>query len=54
MSNNKQLTAMQEHLDWLKEQLQQCIDDGYSESWIYAYQRAITNAESIIKKYNNE
>lgn len=41
---------MQEHIAWLKEQLQQCIDDGYSSSWIYAYQLAIDNAESMLKK----
>jgi len=48
--DNKQQTAMQEHIAWLKEQLQQCIDDGYSSSWIYAYQLAIDNAESMLKK----
>ena len=39
---------MQEHIAWLKKQLQQCIDDGYSSSWIYAYQLAIDNAESML------
>ncbi len=48
MTNNKQQTAVQEHIAWLKEQLQQCIDDGYSSSWIYAYQLAIDNAESML------
>jgi len=48
MTNNKQQTAMQEHIAWLKQQLQQCIDDGYSSSWIYAYQLAIDNAESML------
>jgi hypothetical protein len=48
MTNNKQQTAVQEHIEWLKEQLQQCIDDGYSSSWIYAYQLAIDNAESML------
>jgi len=46
--DNKQQTAMQEHIAWLKKQLQQCIDDGYSSSWIYAYQLAIDNAESML------
>jgi hypothetical protein len=50
MTNNKQQTAMQEHIAWLKKQLQQCIDDGYSSSWIYAYQLAIDNAESMLDK----
>jgi len=50
MTNNKQQTAVQEHIEWLKEQLQQCIDDGYSSSWIYAYKLAIDNAESLLKK----
>jgi hypothetical protein len=50
MTNNKQQTALQEHIEWLKKQLQQCIDDGYSSSWIYAYQLAIDNAESMLKK----
>jgi hypothetical protein len=48
MVNNKQQTAVQEHIEWLKEQLQQCIDDGYSSSWIYAYQLAIGNAELML------
>ena len=50
MSNNKQQTAVQEHIARLKEQLQQCIDDGFSESWIFAYKRAIKHAESMLKK----
>jgi hypothetical protein len=50
MTNNKQQTAVQEHIEWLKEQLQQCIDDGYSSSWIYAYKLAISNAESMLEK----
>lgn len=41
---------MQEHIAWLKEQLQECIDEGYSESWIYAYQLAIDNAESMLEE----
>ena len=54
MSNNKQTTALNEHLEWLKKELQTVIDDGESIIWIYAYQLAIKNAESIIKKYKNE
>jgi hypothetical protein len=54
MSNDKQLNALSQHLEWLKEQLQQGIDDGYSETWIFAYQIAIKNAESLIEKYDNE
>jgi hypothetical protein len=50
MTNNKQQTAMQEHIAWLKKQLQECIDEGYSESWIYAYQLAIDNAESMLEE----
>jgi len=50
MTNNKQQTAVQEHIAWLKEQLQQCIDDGYSSSWIYAYKLAIDNAEIMLEK----
>ncbi len=50
MTDNKQQTTMQEHIAWLKKQLQQCIDDGYSSSWIYAYQLAIDNAESMLEK----
>lgn len=41
---------MQEHIAWLKQQLQECIDEGYSESWIYAYQLAIDNAESMLEE----
>jgi hypothetical protein len=57
MTNNKQQTALREHIAWLKKQLQQCIDDGYSSSWIYAYQLAIDNAELMLdveKKQINE
>ena len=50
MTKNKQQTALQDHITWLKEQLQQCIDDGYSSSWIYAYKLAIGNAESMLEK----
>ena len=50
MSNNKQTTALNEHLEWLKEQLQQGIDDRYSETWIFAYQIAIKHAESMLNK----
>jgi hypothetical protein len=50
MTNNKQQTAVQEHIEWLKKQLQQCIDEGYSSSWIYAYELAIDNAESMLEK----
>ena len=45
---------MQEHIAWLKKQLQQCIDDGYSSSWIYAYQLAIDNAESMLGVEKNQ
>lgn len=54
MSNNKQTTALDDHLIWLRKQLQNAIDDGESESWVYAYKRAIKNAESLIEKYENE
>jgi hypothetical protein len=50
MENNKQQTAMQEHIAWLKEQLQEYIDEGYSESWIFAYKRAIRHAESMLEE----
>ena len=50
MTNNKQQTAVQEHIAWLKEQLQECIDKGESESWIFAYKRAIKHAESMLNK----
>ena len=50
MSNNKQTTALNEHLEWLKEQLQHGIDNDYSGTWIFAYQIAIKNAESLIEK----
>ena len=49
-----ELTALNAHLKWLKKELQRVIDDGESESWVYAYKRAIKNAESLIEKYNNE
>ena len=49
-----ELTALNEHLEWLKKELQRVIEDGESESWVYAYKRAIKNAESLIEKYKNE
>jgi hypothetical protein len=50
MTNNKQQTAVQEHITWLKEQLQECIDDGESESWIFAYKRAIKHGVIMLEK----
>ena len=50
MTNNKQQTAVQEHIEWLKEQLQGCIDDGESESWIFAYKRAIKHGVIMLEK----
>jgi hypothetical protein len=50
MTDNKQQTAMQEHIAWLKEQLQECIDEGYSESWISAYKLAIKHAELMLEE----
>ena len=50
MSNNKQTTALNQHLKWLKKELKRVIDDGESLTWIYAYQLAIKNAESLIEK----
>jgi RNase P protein component len=48
MENNKELTAMQEHIAWLKKQIQECIDNGDSISWIYAYEVAIKHAEIML------
>jgi hypothetical protein len=50
MSNNKQTTALNQHLKWLKKELKRVIDDGESLTCIYAYQLAIKNAESLIEK----
>jgi hypothetical protein len=50
MTNNKQQTAVEEHIEWLKEQLQGCIDDGESESWIFAYKRAIKHGVIMLEK----
>ena len=41
---------MQEHIAWLKEQLQECIDEGYSESWISAYKLAMKHAELMLEE----
>ena len=49
MTNNKQQTAVQEHITWLKEQLQECIDEGYSDGWISAYKLAIKHAELMLE-----
>ena len=49
MSNNKKTTALNEHLEWLKKELKRVIDDGESESWVYAYKRAIKNAKSMLE-----
>lgn len=43
-------TAMQEHIDWLKKQLQECEDEGFSESYIYAYKLSLEHAESKLSK----
>jgi hypothetical protein len=40
-------TAMQEHIDWLKKQLQKCLDEGYS---VIAYKLALEHAESKLSK----
>ena len=50
MSNNKQTTALNQHLKWLKKELKRVIDDGESLTCIYAYQLAIKNAEKMLKK----
>jgi hypothetical protein len=49
MTNNKQQTAVQEHIAWLKEQLQECIDEGYSDGWISAYKLAMKHAELMLE-----
>jgi hypothetical protein len=46
----KQQTALQEHITWLKEQLQECIDYSYSDGWISAYQLAIKHAELMLEE----
>jgi hypothetical protein len=51
MNNNKELTALNEHLEWLQKELQKVIDEGESESWVFAYRLSIKNAKSIIEKY---
>jgi hypothetical protein len=48
MTNNKQQTPVQEHITWLKEQLQECIDGSYSDGWISAYKLAIKHAELML------
>jgi hypothetical protein len=50
MTNNKQQTAVKEHITWLKEQLQECIDEGYSDGWISAYKLAIKHAELMLEE----
>ena len=50
MSNNKQQTAVQEHITWLKEQLKECIDGSYSDGWISAYKLAIKHAELMLEE----
>ena len=40
-------TAMQEHIDWLKKQIQKCIDEGYS---VIPYQLSLKHAESKLSK----
>jgi hypothetical protein len=51
MNNNQELTALNEHLEWLQKELQKVIDEGQSQSWVFAYRLAIKNAKSIIEKY---
>jgi len=50
--SNKQQTPMQQHIEWLNHQLQQCIQDGDSESWIFAYNRSIKHAEAMLLAEN--
>jgi hypothetical protein len=50
MTNNKQQTAVQEHIIWLKEQLQEYIDGSYSDGWISAYKLAIKHAELMLEE----
>jgi hypothetical protein len=50
MTKNKQQTAVQEHITWLKEQLQECIDGSYSDGWISAYKLAIKHAELMLEQ----
>ena len=54
MTNNKQQTAVQEHIAWLKEQLQECIDGSYSDGWISAYKLAIKHAELMLAGEKNQ
>lgn len=43
-------TAMQEHIDWLKKQLKDCEDEGFSVSYINAYKLSLKHAESKLSK----
>ena len=43
-------TPMQEHIEWLKDKLQECIYDGLSESYLNAYTLSIKHAESMLEK----
>ena len=41
-------TAMQQHIEWLEEQLRECLDEGYSE-W-NAFYSSIKHAKSLLEK----
>ena len=43
-------TAMQKHIEWLEEQLRECLDEGYSESYINAFHSSIKHAKSLLEK----
>lgn len=48
--SEKKLTPMQEHIAWLEEQFLECIEAGYSESYINAYNSSLRHARKMLEK----
>jgi hypothetical protein len=51
---NTQQTALQEHIEWLKKQYQESINNGYSQSVITAFRLSIKHAKSMLEDVSND
>jgi hypothetical protein len=47
---NIQKTGLQEHIEWLKKQYQESINNGYSQSVITAFRLSIKHAKLMLEK----
>jgi predicted esterase len=46
---NIQKTGLKEHIEWLKKEYQECINNGYSQGAITALRLSIKHAESMLE-----